>query len=208
MTASSTMDMSENTAPETLAVRHRRACRREEFIEQSRLAELLTEYLDPSSAWFTGIENKPHSALGGMLQRRRGCRSGLPDMLILFRRGGGTIVIFIEMKSIRGRVSRAQKQMRADVLPTGVRWYMARSAVAALTALWREGVPFRKAWTPPALEPWAGPFPDPTLRLPLHPLVTAERREEKRRYRLRRQAREREAAQRAAERDDGDDIAA
>jgi hypothetical protein len=111
-------------------------------------------------------------------------------MIILFRRGDGTVVIFIEMKSIRGRISPAQKQMRADVLPTGVIYYMARSAEAALTAVWREGAPFRKAWTQIAVEPWAGPFPDPTLRLPLHPLVTAERREEKQRYRLRKAARE------------------
>jgi hypothetical protein len=39
--------------------------------------------------------------------------------------------------------------------------------------------------------------------------VAAERREEKRRYRLRKEIREREAAKLAAERDDaGDDIAA
>jgi hypothetical protein len=42
------------------------------------------------------------------------------------------------------------------------------------------------------------------LAWPQHPIVTAERREAKRRYRLRKEIREREAAQLAAERDDDD----
>jgi hypothetical protein len=141
-----------------------------------------------------------------------GCRSGVPDVLVLLRHANGTRVIFIELKSVRGRMSPAQKQLRDDVLPTGARYYMARTAAAALAALKRERVPFSKTWTPPALEEWAGPFDfdDPTRRLPQHPVVAAERREEKRRYRLRKEIREREAAQPAAERNDdaGDDIAA
>jgi hypothetical protein len=202
--------MPENAASQLLSVRRRRVSRREEYIEQSRLAELLTEYIDPSCAWFTGLENKPHSRISGMLQRLRGCRSGISDMLVLAsRQGGGTRVIFIEMKSIRGRISPAQKQMRADVVLTGAVWLMARTARAAMTGLFLEGVHFRKAWTLPALEEWEGPFRE-ISRLPVHPLVAAERREEKRRYRLRKEMREREAAQLAAERDDGagDDIAA
>jgi hypothetical protein len=196
------MAMPENAEFHSLAVRRRRASRREEYVEQSKLAALLTEYLDPSCAWFTGLENKPTSALNGWLQRMRGCRSGISDILVLARWGGSTRVIFIEMKSIRGRISRAQKQMRVDVVPTGAVWLMARTARAALTGLLLEleGAHFRKTWTPPALEDWEGPFRE-ISRLPVHPLVAAERREAKRRYRLRKEIREREAAQLAAARD-------
>jgi hypothetical protein len=82
------------------------------------------------------------------------------------------------------------------MLPTGAVW-LARSARAALTALHLSGAPFRCKWEPPPLEPWEGPFADRTQRLPQHP-VAAQKRKEKRRYRLK-EIRERETARRAAE---------
>jgi hypothetical protein len=84
----------------------------------------------------------------------------------------------------------------------------ARSARAALTALVRSGVVFRREWKLAQLRPWEGPFGDPTQRKPHHPKVAAKRREAKRRSRERQRARQ--AATPAAERDDaaGDDIAA
>jgi hypothetical protein len=201
--------MPESAATEALAVRRRRESRREEWNEHIKLAALLDEYLNPSCTFWTSLENKPRSMISGLFARRRKVRSGLPDVMLLVRHADGTRVIFIELKSCRGRVTPVQKQVRAELMPTGARWYMARTAQAALAAISREGAPFRKAWTPAQLEPWQGPFENLT-RLPQCSVVTAERREEKRRYRLRKEIREREAAQPAAERDDGasDDIAA
>jgi hypothetical protein len=69
-----------------------------------------------------------------------------------------------------------------------------------MMALHLSGVVFRRKWKPPQLKPWEGPFPEPTQRLPQHPMVAAQKRGEKRRYRLRKEIREREAAQLAAER--------
>jgi hypothetical protein len=63
------------------------------------------------------------------------------------------------------------------------------------------GVVFRGKGKPPRLKPWEGPSADPTRRLPQHPTVAAERREEKQRYRLRKELREKEVAQLAATRD-------
>jgi hypothetical protein len=202
--------MPESAAIEMLAVRRRRESRREESTEQIKLAALLDKYLDPSCTFWTSLENKPLSMLSGLFQKRRGVRSGLPDVLVLFRRAGGTLVIFIELKSRRGRVSPVQKQVRAEMLPTGAVWWMARSARAALMALHLTGVVFRCKYKPPKLKAWEGPFPDPTRRLPQHPVVAAERREEKQRYRLRKEIRERDAAQLAAGREAaaGGDIAA
>jgi hypothetical protein len=172
--------------------------RRAEWILQSEFAALLTEYLDPSCAWFTSLENKPLSRISGMLQKKRGVKSGVADVQILYRRKPSsrcpTHVIFIELKAPHGVASKSQKLTRVELLPTGATWWLARTAVAAMMALHLERVPLRRKWRPPRLEPWEGPFADPTQRLPQHPEVAQERREAARRYRLRKELREREAA--------------
>jgi hypothetical protein len=139
--------------------------------------------------------------LSGMSGKQRGVRSGLPDVRVLCPHGDATRVVFIELKSLRGKVSRSQKQVREEMLPTNAVWWMARSARAAMMRMHLSGVPFRRKWKPPERAPWEGPFADPTQRLPKHPRVAAESREEKRRYRLRRKLREQEVAQSAEEPD-------
>jgi hypothetical protein len=195
VTALSRIDgMLESVAPETLAVRRRRQSRREEATEQTKLVEMLTRYFDPSCTFWTSLENKPISAVSGMLQKRRGVRSGLPDILVLFRHDTGTTVIFIELKSRRGVASKVQKQIRLELLPSGATWWLARSARAAMMALHLEGVIFRRKWKPPRLKPWEGPFADPTQRLPQAPEVAAERAAARNRWRLRQANRARESA--------------
>jgi hypothetical protein len=80
------------------------------------------------------------------------------------------------VESRRGVASKAQKQIRAELLRAGAAWWMARSARTALTALHLSNVPFRRRWKPPRLKPWEGPFADPAQRLPQHPQVAAELR--------------------------------
>lgn len=92
-----------------------------------------------------------------------------------------------------GTLGPALPTIRLEMLPAGAEWWMARSARAAMMALHFSGVVFRRKWKPPWLKPWEGPFANPT-RLPQAPEVTAERREARRRYRLQREQREREAA--------------
>jgi hypothetical protein len=135
-----------------------------------------------------------------MFGKLRGVRSGLPDVMVMYLRGTGLAVIFIELKSRRGVASEAQIKLREEMLAVGVKWWMTRSARAAIMALHLSGVVFRRKWEPPQLQPWEGPFADPTLRLPKHPTVAAEWREAKRRYRLRQAMRAREAAKLVAER--------
>jgi hypothetical protein len=176
-----------------------------EWTLQSELAELLRQHLDPSCTWFTSLENRPLSRISGMLQGKRGVKSGVPDVQVFYRRKPSprcpTHVALVELKAPHGVASKSQKRTRLEMLPTGVKWWMARTARAAMTALHLSGVPLIN-WEPPArLEPWEGPFSDPTQRLPQHPEVAAERREAARRYRLRRELREREAAQRRIESD-------
>jgi hypothetical protein len=107
--------------------------------------------------------------------------------------GCPTRAVFVELKSRRGVASEAQIKLREEMLPVGVKSWMARSARAAMAALQLSGVTFRRKWPSPQLQPWEGPFADPTQRLPKHPKVAVEWRVAKRRYRLRRKLREREA---------------
>jgi hypothetical protein len=201
--------MSDRRPIASLAVQRQRESRREEFAEQVRLAEMLAAYLDPTCTYWTSLENKPRSAVSGALQRRRGVKPGLADVLVIFRQQSGSVlVVFVELKSRRGVASKAQKQARAEILPAGALWTMARSARAAMVGLYRAGVKFRGSWEPPPLEPWEGPFADPNQRLPQEPSVAAERRAAQQRWRQRQRARK--AAKLAAERDDaaGADVAA
>jgi hypothetical protein len=170
----------------SFAVVQRRASRREEWSEQTKLAALLEQYLDPASTFWTSLENKPLSRLSGLFQKRRGVRSGLPDVLVLYRGKP----IFVELKSRAGVASKTQRQIRAELLPAGAAWWMARSARAALMALHLSGVIFRRRWQQPRLKPWEGPFADPTRRLPQAPDVAARRRAARQRWRERQQRRE------------------
>ena len=142
---------------------------------------MLDEYLDPAGTFWTSLENKPLSQLSGIFQKRRGVRSGLPDVLVIFCQKP----IFVELKSRAGVATKVQKQIRLEMLPAGAVWCMARSARAALMALHLSGVVFRRRWKPPRLKPWEGPFADPTQRLPQAPDVAARRRAARRRWRVR-----------------------
>jgi hypothetical protein len=150
------------------ARRQRCKYRREEWRTHTQLAALLAKYLDPATTFWTSLENKPSSRLNGLLQKKRGVRSGLPDVMVIFRRPP----VFVEVKSRAGRPSMAQKRVRAELVAAGCQWWMARSARAALMAMHRSGVPFRRPWRPPAdLREWEGPFDGAEKRLPQHPLV-------------------------------------
>jgi hypothetical protein len=120
-------------APPSLAVQRRRTSRRQEWGEQTRLAARLRKYLDPADTFWTSLENKPISRVSGLFQKRRGVRSGLPDVQVIWRGKP----IFIELKSRAGVASKAQKQVRLEMLPAGASWWMARSARAAMMALYQ-----------------------------------------------------------------------
>jgi hypothetical protein len=179
-----------STAAKSFAAQRRRESQRQEWTEQTKLAEMLEKYLDPADTFWTSLENKPISRLSGIFQKKRGVRSGLPDELVIWRGKP----IFIELKSRAGVASKAQKQIRAKLKPAGVDWWLARSARAALMGLHLSGVVFRRRWRPPRLKPWEGPFADPTRRLPQAPDVAAQRRKARRaarrRWRARRQRRD------------------
>ena len=170
--------------PDFAAVAARRKARQWEGREQRKLVRLLRRLLDPSCTFFSSLENKPMTAVSGALQRRRGCRSGLPDLMTLWPGR----VVFVELKSKTGYLSATQKETREELLRAGAGYWVAMSATAALTALLRSGAPFRRPWTPVELRAWEGPFPD-TVRIPRAPEILKRRREERRRWRERQRVR-------------------
>ena len=176
----------DNGAVGSFAVQRRRESRREEWTEQTKLAAMLAKYLDPACTFWTALENKPISLVSALFQKRRGCRSGLPDEFVLYRGKP----IFVELKSRAGVATTVQKQVRVELLPAGATWWMARSARAALMALHLSGVVFRRRWKPPRLQPWEGPFADPNERLPQAPDVATRRRAARRRSRERQRVRD------------------
>jgi hypothetical protein len=183
-------------AAKSFAQQRRRECQRQEWREQTRLAEFLDELIDPATTFWTSLENKPLSMLSGIFQKQRGVRSGMPDVLVFFRDVAGNVrIVFVELKSRSGTVSKAQRETRLAMLPAGAVWYMARSAVAALQALHLAGVVFRRPWRQPRLKPWEGPFADPH-RLPMAPDVAERHRAANQRSRQRQRARR--EAERAA----------
>jgi hypothetical protein len=185
--------MTDGRATASLAVQRRREGRREEWNEQTKLAALLREYLDPARTYWTALENKPLSAMSGVFQRRRGVKAGIPDVVVIFRQpSGGVFIVFVELKSRRGVASEAQKQARAEMLPAGAVWWMARSANAAMMALHLSDVPFLKPCQLQPLELWEGPFADPHQRLPQEPTVAAERKATLRAWRERQRVRKAE----------------
>jgi hypothetical protein len=175
----------------------RRQSQREEAREQTKLNVMLGNLLDPNCTFWTALENQPRSARAGMLQKRRGCRSGMPDVYVVYRGKP----IHIELKSRIGTVSKAQRQARLELLRSGAQWMMARSARGAVKALYLAGVRFRschgRRWRPPELPAWEEPRSDPSVPHPAHPALTAIRREAKRRQRA--AARQRSQLQHASQ---------
>jgi hypothetical protein len=86
-----------------------------EFADQEQLAEMLWRHLDPETTWWTSLECKPRSRVSGLGYRKRNIRAGIPDVMVVFR---GRL-IFIELKSKSGIASKAQREVRAELLKSG-----------------------------------------------------------------------------------------
>ena len=91
----------------SLAVQRQRLSRREEFAAQVRLTAMLAEDLDATCTYWTSLENKPRSPMGGVFQRMRGCRPGVPDLVVIQQQPESVLIVFVELKSRRGVASKA-----------------------------------------------------------------------------------------------------
>ena len=162
-----------------LPTQRRRQSQQLEAREQAKLKALLELWMPPGCFW-TMLENRPRSAMAGMFQKMRGVRSGLPDLLAVWR----GMVIFIELKSPIGTLSKPQRRVRAELVAAGAHWWLVRSARAAMAALHRSGVRFREIerpggsvarWRADELADWEQPRADTSKLHPAHPKLRALR---------------------------------
>ncbi len=157
--------------------------------ENRRSSKLMLErWADPTTTFWTMLENRPRSAMAGMFQRHRGVRSGMADLYVVYRGKP----IHVELKSPVGMLSKTQRQVRHELLVSGADWWLARSANAAMLALSLSGVAFREIdrsdgtieyWQRPELQEWEQPTQDPSQPHRSYPELTAKRREAKCRQR-------------------------
>lgn len=102
----------------------------------------LSAALDPERAMFRMVENNPRSAIAGANAKRRGIRSGTPDVLIWWRKWGNHFGA-IELKSDRGRQSPAQRQFQIEFQRIDGCYALCRNMDAVELALAMWGVPMR-----------------------------------------------------------------
>jgi hypothetical protein len=148
--------------------------RREEWREQVKLARLLDKWLDPACSTWTATDPVAATVTSGFMRKKKGVRPGVPDLLVWYC--GQSITI--ELKSRRGQCTRSQRSMREQLLRAGVQWFVCRSAIAAMWALYESGVPFRtivhedgtiERWQQPELPAWEVPKRDPHEKRPRAP---------------------------------------
>jgi hypothetical protein len=99
---------------------------------------------------------------------------GVPDILVLYRKKP----ITSELKSRRGQCSPSQRLAREALLRAGARWWVAKTARAAMWGLYKSGVRFRtivhedgtiERWQQPELPEWEVPKRSPHERRPRGP---------------------------------------
>ncbi len=97
---------------------------------QTTVAKFLDLAL-PVGAFWTSIDMGParSKAVGGM-RKARGLKAGVPDALIIW----GNIALWLEIKTQRGQLSDAQKNVRAALLANGHLWALVRSIDDVVTA--------------------------------------------------------------------------
>jgi hypothetical protein len=107
-----------------------------EQILQRQVAEYLSYALIPP-AWWTTIPAGGGGELRGKILKGLGYRSGTPDMMII----ADGCVFFLELKSIKGRLSPAQKDTHAALVAAGCCVAVCRS-LGEVRALWAQDGPW------------------------------------------------------------------
>ena len=115
---------------------------------QKAVATYLRLALPTPHAWFTAIPAGGGGKTRGAILKGMGYRAGTPDMLVISRRhsialGFVTVVIWLELKTGRAGLSKAQEQCRDDLIAAGCQWALCRELADVERALRRFGVPLR-----------------------------------------------------------------
>ena len=119
-----------------------------EQIFQRGVADFLKLALPFPDAWFTTIPAGGGGKTRGAILKGMGYKAGTPDMLVIWKprhwkADEGSFAIWLELKSVGGKLSKAQKQCRDALVAAGCYWALCRSLEDVEKALRRFGVPLR-----------------------------------------------------------------
>ena len=110
--------------------------------QEDRLHCQIAGYLrlaEPPGFFWTSIENRGEGQREGARRKRRGCRAGVPDILTIYQGR----VLFLEVKTPKGRLSPNQKERIPEIELAGARVVIVRSVDDIFEALKEAGVPVK-----------------------------------------------------------------
>ncbi len=110
---------------------------------QRAVAEFLTLALPTPEAWFTTIPAGGGGKVRGAILKGMGYKAGTPDMLVIYKWHACPDILWLELKSANGKLSKAQEQCRNDLEAAGCKWALCRTLEDVERALKRFGVPLR-----------------------------------------------------------------
>ena len=111
--------------------------------EEDRIQIACARYLDAVLAegvlWWHTPNGGSRNAIEGAKLKRMGVKPGVPDIAILWRGG----VVFVELKTATGRLTRAQTDMRDALEAASFGWSLCRSVDELESALIFHRVPIK-----------------------------------------------------------------
>ena len=115
---------------------------------QKQTKKFLELALPMPGSWFGASAAIGTNKTTGGILKGMGYKAGTPDMLVIYRPPSGPIVIWLELKSAAGKLSKAQEQCRKDLIAAGCKWALVRALDDVERALRRFGVPLRASVAP------------------------------------------------------------
>lgn len=112
---------------------------------QCQVKKYLELALPFPDAWFGASAATGTSKTVGGILKDMGYKAGTPDMVVIYK---WLPPIWLELKSPKGTLSKAQKQCRKDLGAAGCCWALCRTLDDVERALKRFGVPLRATVTP------------------------------------------------------------
>ena len=107
-----------------------------------RLHAACKQYLDtalPDNAVYFHTPNAPRNKVTGARLKAMGMKAGVPDLCIIYRGD----VLFVELKTARGRLSSVQKAMQMQLASAGAHVMTECRSVAALEAYLAQFMPLK-----------------------------------------------------------------
>lgn len=109
---------------------------------EDRIHRYIADYLRvaaPEEFFWSSIENRNNGKAEGGRRNERGCRTGVPDILTIYR----GVPLFMEVKAPKGRLHDSQKALFPEIKQAGAAIAIVRSVDDVFHALISAGVPVR-----------------------------------------------------------------